>query len=273
MPRSSPPGRSRVPGKSYERVSILGTTLWNVSMAEALDILDDFVAAGTPHTVVTANVDHLMLLEKNAAFREAYIRADLVTCDSIPLKWACRFLGTPLKDRVAGADLFFTIAERAAAKGHRLFYLGAAAGVAEKARAAMEKRFPGIKIVGCYSPPVMPVEELVRDAETLHRVREARPDILLAAFGAPKQELWLEAMRETLRIPVGIGVGAAFDFASGTVKRAPVWIQAVGLEWLWRLAHEPRRLWRRYLLMDTRFLFRIIKEKFKRRPANDAPEK
>jgi N-acetylglucosaminyldiphosphoundecaprenol N-acetyl-beta-D-mannosaminyltransferase len=176
-------------------------------------------------------------------------------------------LGTPVKERVAGADLFGALAERAAEAGYRLFYLGAAPGVAEKAAAVLAERYPGLNVVGTFSPPVMPWEELARDEETLRRIREAKPDVLFVAFGAPKQEMWLDAVRDRLGVPVGIGVGAAFDFAAGTVKRAPRWMQRVGLEWLFRLTQEPRRLWRRYLFVDSRFACYVLKEKFRGRKA------
>jgi N-acetylglucosaminyldiphosphoundecaprenol N-acetyl-beta-D-mannosaminyltransferase len=250
-----------------ERFSIMDTAIHNVSVAETLDVVGRFVADGSPHVIVTANVDHLMLLRKDAAFREAYRRADLVTCDSVPVKWALAFLGTPVKERVAGADLFGAMAERAATTGYRFFYLGAAPGVAEKAGRVLTERYPGLNVVGTYSPPVMPWEELARDEETLGRIREAKPDVLFVAFGAPKQELWLDAVRDRLGVPVGIGVGAAFDFAAGTVKRAPRWMQRGGLEWLFRLSQEPRRLWRRYLFVDSRFACYVLKEKFRGRKA------
>ncbi len=251
------------PGKTYKSVSILGAQIADLSMAEALDAIDAFVADGSPHVVITANVDHLMQLRRDAAFRRAYERADLVTCDSIPLKWALSFLGQPVKERVAGADMLFTIAKRAVARRYRLFYLGAAPGIAAAAAALMTKRYPGLNIVGTYAPPIMPLEELIAHEETRRRIREAKPDILFAAFGAPKQELWLAAVRDEVGVPVAIGVGAALDFAAGAVKRAPRWVQSIGAEWLWRLLQEPRRLWRRYLFVDTRFIFCVLQMKIR----------
>jgi N-acetylglucosaminyldiphosphoundecaprenol N-acetyl-beta-D-mannosaminyltransferase len=255
------------PEAEFPRYPVMDTAIADVSMAEALELIDRFIAERTPRVIVTANVDHLMLMRKDAAFREVYGRADLVTCDSVPLKWALTFLGTPIKERVAGADLFLALAPRAAAKGYRLFYLGAPPGVAEQAAAELRRRFPALNIVGTYSPPVMSAEELAEDEETLGRVREAKPDVLFAALGAPKQELWMDAVRERLGVPVSIGVGAAFDFAAGTVKRAPRWMQRSGLEWFYRLTQEPRRLWRRYLFVDSRFGFYILREKLRRRKA------
>lgn len=259
------------PNVEYERFPIMDTAIANVSMAETLDIIDAFVAEGSPHVVVTANVDHLMLLRKDASFRRVYRRAELVTCDSVPLKWGLAFLGTPVKERVAGADLFPAVAARAAREGHRLFYLGAAPGVAAKAAEVLSGRHSELEVVGTYAPPVMPWEELAEDEETLARIREAKPDILFVALGAPKQEFWLDAVRERLRVPVGIGVGAAFDFVAGTVKRAPRWVQKAGLEWLFRLSQEPRRLWRRYLFVDSRFACYILREKFRGRKAAAPP--
>ncbi len=248
---------------TYARVPIMDADIANISMAEAVEVIAPFIADGASHVVITANVDHLMLLRRDDAFRRVYARADLVTCDSIPLKWALAFLGRPVKGRVAGADMLFTLAEAAAARGWRLFYLGAAPGVAAAAARELATRYPGLNVVGTHAPPVMPWPDLARDEETLELIRAARPDILLVAFGAPKQELWLDAVREALKVPVGIGVGAAFDFAAGTVKRAPVWVQNIGLEWFWRLCQEPRRLWRRYLFLDARFIFCVLQEKIR----------
>jgi len=134
----------------------------------------------------------------------------------------------------------------------------------------LRERFPQLNVVGTYSPPVMSAGELARDEETLRRVREAKPDVLFAAFGAPKQELWLDAVRERLGVPVSIGVGAALDFAAGTVKRAPRWMQRGGLEWLYRLVQEPCRLWHRYLFVDSRFVFHVLLEKLRGRKAAPA---
>ncbi|UCH78510.1 MAG: WecB/TagA/CpsF family glycosyltransferase [Candidatus Coatesbacteria bacterium] len=251
----------------FPRHPIMNAAVDDVTMAEALDLIDRFVAERTPRVIVTVNVDHLMLMRRDLAFREAYARADLITCDSTPLKWALAFLGTPIRERVPGADLFPAVAERAARVGHRLFYLGAAPGVAERAAETLRRRHPGLQVVGTYSPPVMAWEELGRDEETLRRVEEARPDILFAAFGAPKQELWLDAVRDRLRVPVGIGVGGAFDFAAGETKRAPRWMQRAGLEWSFRLAQEPGRLWRRYLCVDSRFIYHVLIEKCRGRKA------
>jgi len=250
----------------------MGVDIAAISMAEALDVIERFVAEGGPHVVVTANVDHLMLLQRDAAFREVYDRAELITCDSIPLKWALSFLGRSVKGRVAGADMVYALAERAAAKGLRLFFLGAAPGVAAAAAASLSRRYPGLQVVGTYSPPVMAWRELAEDAATLETVRGTRPDVLLAALGAPKQEMWLDAVRERMGVPVGIGVGAAFDFAAGTLRRAPVWVQKLGLEWLWRLFQEPRRLWRRYLFIDLRFIFIVLKEKYRGKNRGTASE-
>lgn len=237
----------------------------DVTMAETLDIIDEFVRGRTPRVIITANVDHLMLLRRDEDFRHAYRRADLVTCDSIPLKWALRFLNRPVKERVAGADMVFTVAERAAQKGWKVFYLGGAPGVAAAAAKKIKSLYPALEIAGVYSPPMMSWRELAHHDETVARVRAAQPDILFVAFGAPKQEIWLDVMRDTLGVPVGIGIGGALDFPAGRFPRAPRIVQNAGLEWLWRLGHDPKRLWKRYLFVDSRFAFYVLREKIKRR--------
>ncbi len=177
-----------------------------------------------------------------------------------------------MKGRAAGAAGGGGQASRGASTGHRASSPGAGPGVAAQAARVLAVRRPGSNVVGTYSPPVMSWDERAHDEDTLARIREAKPDILFVAFGAPKQELWLDAVRDRLGVPVGIGVGAAFDFAAGTVKRAPRWLQRAGLEWLFRLSQEPRRLWRRYLFVDPRFACCVLREKFRGRKAAAPPK-
>jgi N-acetylglucosaminyldiphosphoundecaprenol N-acetyl-beta-D-mannosaminyltransferase len=172
--------------------------------------------------------------------------ADLATADGMPLVWGARLLGVSLESRVAGADLVPALAGRAAQKGYKLYFLGAAPGIADRAAQIFQERYPGLQIVGVSSPPYSSVLEM--DTSILDDIRAAQPDILLVAFGNPKQEKWIGMYRRQLKVPVMIGIGGTLDLIAGDKKRAPLWMQRFGLEWLFRLIQEPGRLWRRYVV-------------------------
>lgn len=223
-----------------------------VTMAGALQAIEQLVAGGRGGLVFTPNVDHVIIAERNPEFREAYAGASLSLADGMPILWAGRLLGQPLPEKVSGSDLVLPLCERAAARGWRVYLLGAGPGVAEEAARRLRQRF-GLEVVGTDSPRIRIDGEPDDTSAALERVRAARPDLLLLAFGAPKQELWAHRHLQALGGAVAIGVGASLDFIAGTVRRAPRWMSRVGLEWLYRLASEPRRLWRRYLVDDPWF--------------------
>ncbi len=225
-------------------VEILGIRVHAVDWATALDRIADFVAEGQPHHVVTVNPEFVMAARRDPVFRGVLGRADLSVADGVGLLLAARWQGRPLPERVTGADGVARIAERSARVGWRLYLLGAAPGVAEEAAARLGARFPGLAVAGTYPGSPAPEEE---DA-LVARVREARPDVLFVAWGAPAQELWIARHLDRLGVPVCIGVGGAFDFHAGRVRRAPVLMQRTGTEWLFRLALQPRR-WRRMLAL------------------------
>ena len=237
----------RVEGRSHSRrpapsIHILGVRVDNVTMEEALAHIAAFVTTGTPHQVVTVNPEFVMTAQRLPAFRAVLNRADLALPDGVGLLWAARRLGTPLQERVAGSDLVPLLAQQAAQHGHRLFLLGAAPGVAERAAQQLAAMAPGVPIVGTYAGSPRSEEE----DEIVQRVRAARPHILLVAYGAPQQDLWIARNLQRLEVPVAMGVGGAFDFLAGVVPRAPRWIRERGFEWLYRLLCQPWR-WRRQL--------------------------
>lgn len=244
------------------RVNLLDTWVDRVTVDEAAERITAFVQSGSPHQVVTANVDFLRLGARNPAFRELVNAADLVVPDGMPLVWASRLRGDPLPERATGIELLHQCARMAPAHGYSLFLLGAEPGVADEAAMVLRSRYPGLRIAGTCAPsPLM----LKADDELLVRmIREARPDIVLVAFGAPRQEEWIRAHLHDLQVPVCIGVGGAFDMLAGRVKRAPLWMQQAGLEWLFRLLQEPRRLWKRYFIHDLPVFVRLMAQS--RRP-------
>lgn len=224
-----------------------------LTFAEAVDAIELLVAAGRGGTVLTPNVDHVVLADQNEDFRHAYARADLSLVDGKLLQWASRLLGEPLPEKISGSDLVTPLAERAALRGWRVYLFGAAPGVPEDAAQKLRERH-GTLVVGCDSPQVSLSPTAAESEAALAKLREARPDLVLVALGAPKQEIWMERMRAHYAPAVAVGVGASLDFVAGRVRRAPAWVSSSGLEWLWRLSREPRRLWRRYLVNDPKFL-------------------
>ena len=229
-----------------QTVAILGTPVDILDMNQTLGRLEQFIQERHFHQVATANTDFLVNAMSDPELQHILRNADLVVPDGMPLVWASRIMGSPLPERVTGADLVPRLAALAAQKGYRIYMLGGRPEVAQCAKAKMEADYPGIQIVGCTSPPPASIIEMDGDA-LLRDIERAAPDILLVAFGNPKQEKWIHMHRERLRnVPVCIGVGGTFDFIAGEVPRASAALQKSGFEWMHRLAHNPRYLWKRY---------------------------
>lgn len=231
-------------------IILLGIPVEDLTMSEAIARCEAYVRAGRamgrPHYVTTANADFAVLGLNDPELRRLLLESDMTTADGMPLVWAARLLGLPIDGRVTGADMVPALAELAARKQFSIFLLGAGPGVAARTAEILQQRFPGLKIAGVHSPPPAPLLDM--DPGLVRMVRDAKPDILLVAFGTPKQEKWIKMHLFDLQVPLSIGVGASFDFIAGQQKRAPLWMQKAGLEWLFRLANEPRRLWKRYVL-------------------------
>lgn len=228
-------------------VAVLGVPFDNVTMNEAMDLIEEKIDERGFHQVATANVDFVMHAIHDQKLQEMLCACDLIVPDGMPIVWASRLMGSRLKERVSGVDLIPRLAELAARRGYGIFLLGASEQSSRRASEVLKQRFPKLRIVGRYAPPVTPLEEMDHES-ILRRIERARPHILLVAMGHPKQEQWLAMHRDRLHVPLCMGVGASLDFLAGTVSRAPVWMQTAGLEWLHRAAHEPRRLAQRYLL-------------------------
>jgi len=238
-------------------VSVANIAFDNVTMDEAIERIVAFACSGNgdPRHVCTGNLDHLVLLQNDGEFRRAYESAALVLADGMPVVWLSR-LGRAgaLRERVAGSDLFWELARESHATGLRLFFLGGAPGAAEGAARAVQSRYPRAQVCGAYCPPASVFDTEEEQARIAAAVRRSAPDVLLVGLGAPKQEKWIAAHKHLLGVPVSIGVGGTFEMAAGMVSRAPRWMQHIGLEWSWRLALEPGRLYRRYLARDLPFL-------------------
>jgi len=227
------------------RVAILGVAIDNLTMHQVLDAVESQIAKGGFHQIATANADFIANSVRDEELREVLSGCDIVLPDGMPLVWASRFLGARLGERVAGADLVPRLTKLSAERGYRIFLLGASEESSAGTAAWMRRNFPGVCIAGRYSPRIQPLEKMDHEC-MLACIEEARPDILLVAFGNPKQEKWIAMHRNRLKVPVCIGVGGSFDFLSGRFRRAPVWMQQSGLEWLYRTMQEPSRLAKRY---------------------------
>jgi N-acetylglucosaminyldiphosphoundecaprenol N-acetyl-beta-D-mannosaminyltransferase len=247
------------------RVKIGLISIDPLTFGQAIDSVEELVARGKGGMVFTPNVDHFVLAEEDPRFRAAYESADLSLVDGTPVRWAASLLGSPLPEKISGSDLIRPLAARAAARGWRVYLLGGRPGVATKSKEILERDYPGLKIVGTSSPVVDLSKDLSEQEDVLDAIRAANPHLLFLALGSPKQEIWAHRIRDVVGSAVMIGIGAGLDFVAGAAKRSPGWISAIGFEWLYRLSHEPDRLWRRYLLRDPKFLAVLLKEARARR--------
>jgi N-acetylglucosaminyldiphosphoundecaprenol N-acetyl-beta-D-mannosaminyltransferase len=241
-----------------DRVRIGRLPIDRLTFEGALDATERMIADKKGGTVFTPNVDHIVMAEHDPAFREAYERASLSLVDGKPVLWAARALGPGLPEKISGSDFVPALLDRAAKRDFSVYLLGGAPGSAERARAVLEERH--IRVAGFSSPKVAVSAKLDDHRELAETIARANPDLVLVGLGAPKQELFSYAVRDIVRPAVLIGCGATIDFLAGVVPRAPTWISNAGLEWLYRLAKEPRRLWRRYLLRDPEFALVVLRQ-------------
>jgi UDP-N-acetylglucosamine 2-epimerase (non-hydrolysing) len=244
-----------------ERIFMMGCAVDNLTMEETLERVAAFIADGRPHQHVVVNVDKLVKARGDAQLRRIINDCDLVNADGMPVVWASRLLGVPLKERVAGVDLFEALMERSAKTGWRVYLLGAREEVVSLVRTRYEAKYQGLDIVG-HRNGYWPAAEDDRIAE---EIRSARPDILFVAISSPRKEQFLGKWQRHMRVPFAMGVGGTFDVAAGFVKRAPPWMQKSGLEWFYRFLQEPRRMFRRYFIDGLPFFALFGRELVARR--------
>lgn len=244
---------------------MFGIQIDAVTVAGAIDALRQMIEAGRPHLAFNVNVDICMQTLRDPDLRAILRSADLVLVDGTPMLWASRLLQSPLPARVSGSDFLPAFCAVAARSGYRVFLLGARPGVADQAKRALVEMYPGLRVVGTYAPPLGFERDPSQNADTIDRVRTASPDVLFVALGAPKEQRWLNRHRAALNVPVAMGIGSSLDYLAGRLRRAPLWMQRTGLEWLYRLNQEPGRLWRRYLINDPPFFFYLLREALRRR--------
>jgi N-acetylglucosaminyldiphosphoundecaprenol N-acetyl-beta-D-mannosaminyltransferase len=238
------------------RFHLMGSPLDPLTMDQAVRRVEQAMLARRPLRHVAMNAAKLVAMRRDPLLRWSVQTADLVTADGQSIVWASRLLGHRVPERVTGIDLMLAVVALAARRGLRVFTLGAREEVVRDAVAALRRRHPGLNIVGAVDGYFTPEQE----AEVVRRVAEARPDVLLVALSTPKKELFLASHQDELRIPFSMGVGGSLDVIAGRVRRAPLAMQRLGLEWFFRLVQEPRRLGPRYLRSNTAFLWMLLRE-------------
>lgn len=225
-----------------------------VTFEQTVALIEAFIADGRPRQITTVNPEFIMTAQRDAEFRAVINGCALALPDGVGVWWASRHLGRPLRERVPGVDLVLRLAQESAARGYRVYLLGAMPGVAERAAAGLQQRYPGVAVAGTFAGSPRPEE----DADLVARIRAQRPDILLVAFGAPAQDHWIARNLDALGVPVAIGVGGSFDYIAGVQPLAPQWLRDLGLEWLHRLITQPWR-WRRMLALPS-FVWHVLRQ-------------
>ncbi|MBX3119178.1 MAG: WecB/TagA/CpsF family glycosyltransferase [Fimbriimonadaceae bacterium] len=238
-----------------DRVEVLGLPVDRVTMSQALETIEGFIAEGSPHLVVTADSSGIVQAQTDPEWFGIFAEADLVTPDSIGVVWAAKRAGKPVKDRVSGVDMVDQICKLSALKGYRIVFLGAAPGVAEMAAEALRLRHPGCNIVHARHG-YFPADS---DEVVAEEIAEHKPDVLFVAMGIPRQEKFIRHTQEIIKAPVAMGVGGSFDVFSGKTKRAPKIIQKLKLEWLWRTLLNPSKIKKAKAL--PKFAWLVIRSK------------
>jgi N-acetylglucosaminyldiphosphoundecaprenol N-acetyl-beta-D-mannosaminyltransferase len=261
LPDLSREGSAALPAAADVRMrEILGIPIAMTDYEQAMDVMDGMVARREKGYVCAVAVHAVMVAQRDAEMKRALLGSTLTVPDGMPLVWAANALGENLPNRVYGPELMRRYSQRCATQGHRVWlYGGRDQGHLVQLALRMRQRHEGIKIVGGYAPPFRPLTAEEEDA-IAEQINRAKPDVLWVGIGVPKQEKWMAAMRARLEAPVLIGVGAAFDFHAGIVPQAPSALQRAGLEWLYRLWREPRRLWRRYARYNPRFVWEFARQ-------------
>jgi len=243
------------------KINICGAEIDNLSKEEAIEKIGSLVDDGSPHIVVTPNVDHIVKIQNNKNFREIYSHADLVLADGMPLIWASKYLGTPIREKLSGSDLFPLICDYCSKKNLKVFLLGGREGAAQKTAELLVEDYPDLQISGYYSPPFGFEKDAEENEKIITMIKTSNPHILFVGLGAPKQEFWISKNMHSYNVPVSIGIGVTFEFYARMIKRAPNFMQKIGFEWFWRLLMEPQRLWRRYLVDDMKIFKLVYRQK------------
>ena len=239
-----------------DRIEFMGCFIDNLSMEETLQKIESFVQSGRSHQHVVINVDKVVRANRDPELRRIINECALVNVDGMPVVWASRLLGKSLKERVAGVDLFEALVRRSVEKGWNVFFLGAREEVVRAVKDLYSRKFPRLRVAG-YRNGYWNREE---EAGVVKLIADSRPQLLFVAISSPKKEQFLNRYQAEMKVPFAMGVGGTFDVVVGKVKRAPLWMQKWSLEWFYRFLQEPRRMFKRYFIDDTYFLWLLLKE-------------
>jgi N-acetylglucosaminyldiphosphoundecaprenol N-acetyl-beta-D-mannosaminyltransferase len=264
------PARGTFPGTHPERImpaspiphdhaDVLGVKVSAIDMRRALDLAVQWIELGSPGYMCLAGVHGVMEAQRDPELLRAFNRAAMAAPDGMPMTWVGRLQGFGRMDRVFGPDFMLEMCRRSLQRNYRHFLYGGKPGVAEMLRKNLQSQFPGIRIVGTFTPPFRPLDAKETSA-LVAQVRRARPHIVWVGLSTPKQERFMAQFVSFLGVPLMVGVGAAFDFHTGAIRDCSPWIKRAGLQWLHRLAQEPRRLWKRYLFHNPAFLWLITRQ-------------
>jgi len=234
----------------YKTVNLLGTEIHVLSMAELIGMCEEYIYKKCRLLIGVTNVAKLVNCRKSTELRESLIEADVVVADGLPIVWFSRLMGNPLPERIAGIDIMYQLLKLASNHNYRVFFLGAKQQVVQKVVEITQRKYPGVHVVG-YRNGYFKESE---DKDVAEQIKKSLADILFVAISSPKKEIFLRKWRDFMDVPVCHGVGGSFDVLAGVTKRAPKWMQKYGLEWLYRLIQEPRRMWKRYLVTNSIFI-------------------
>ena len=246
-------------------VDILGTKVNTFNLDETIRLYEKAILNGEKLRVSVTPVNCVLWARNNQNLSNLYNSADNVTADGVPLIWASKLLGEPIRGRVTGLDLLPEFSKVAAENRYSFFFLGAAEGVAERLKEKLETQNPGLNVVGTYSPPYAETYSYEENNKMIKMINEVKPNVLWVSLTAPKQDYWIYDHFDKLEVNIAIGVGAAFDVVVGDINRSPEWMQKYGLEWFYRLIKEPKRLYRRYLIEAPKFIPLVLIQAFKER--------
>lgn len=242
-----------------EKQPLLNTYVNNMDMEETIKTIEEMIAVGKSGYVVPINVDVVMKIESDSYLKEITDHADMVLVDGKPLIWISKWHKCPVKTKISGSDLVPLLCKNSAKTGYSIFLLGGREGIAEKAKRNLKQDYPGINVVGTYSPPI----GFEKDKNELDKINSmitnVHPDILIVCFGCPKQEKWIYENYQKYDAKVSICAGATVDFLAGNINRAPKWMSEHGLEWFYRFLQEPKRMFKRYFVDDVKILGLIRK--------------
>ena len=251
LPLPSPGSQTPIPGS----FTVLGVRVDAVQIPDVIELMERWIAARSAcHFIAFTGMHGISETQYDPSFKQILNSADLVVADGMPLVWLGRWHGYAMRRRVYGPELMETFCRKTGPLYRHYFY-GGGPGVADRLAEILKQRY-GVRTVGTYSPPFRPLTEEEK-VEVDRRIQAAAPDVVWVGMSTPKQERWMYEHRPRLTVPLMAGVGAAFDFIAGTVKQAPAWMQENGLEWFFRLVQEPRRLWRRYLVFGSKFVWNV----------------